>query len=162
MATHSSMLAWKIPWMEEPDRLQSMGSHRVGHNWATSLSEHERKLNPLWAREFQAQSCIGIREGMGGSWRLEYLLPIPKQLTGSLSFVNCPFLDWLKMNALNRRGFLCLHAHTHTHTHTQGQFHSFLTDLCFEFCDENIVSIFFKACKFFCGRLLNYVKGYFS
>ena len=32
MAPHSSTLAWKIPWMEEPDRLQSMGSHRVGHN----------------------------------------------------------------------------------------------------------------------------------
>ena len=38
MATHSSTLAWKIPWTEEPDRLQSMGSLRVGHNWATSLS----------------------------------------------------------------------------------------------------------------------------
>ena len=33
-----STLAWKIPWMEEPGRLQSMGSIRVGHNWATSLS----------------------------------------------------------------------------------------------------------------------------
>ena len=38
MATHSSILAWKIPWMEEPGRLQSMGSLRVGHDWATSLS----------------------------------------------------------------------------------------------------------------------------
>ena len=38
MATHSSTLAWKIPWTEEPGRLQSMGSLRVGHNWATSLS----------------------------------------------------------------------------------------------------------------------------
>ena len=32
MATHSSILAWKIPWMEEPGRLQSIGSQRVGHN----------------------------------------------------------------------------------------------------------------------------------
>ena len=32
MATHSSTLAWKIPWMEEPGRLQSMGSQRVGHD----------------------------------------------------------------------------------------------------------------------------------
>ena len=38
MATHSSTLAWKIPWMEEPGRLQSMESQRVGHDWATSLS----------------------------------------------------------------------------------------------------------------------------
>ena len=34
MATHSSTLAWKIPWMEESGRLQSMGSLRVGHDWA--------------------------------------------------------------------------------------------------------------------------------
>ena len=32
MATHSSILAWSIPWTEEPDRLQSMGSQRVGHD----------------------------------------------------------------------------------------------------------------------------------
>ena len=32
MATHSSTLAWKIPWMEEPGRLQSMGSQRVGYD----------------------------------------------------------------------------------------------------------------------------------
>ena len=37
MATHSSILAWRIPWMEEPCRPQSMGSQRVRHDWATSL-----------------------------------------------------------------------------------------------------------------------------
>ena len=35
MATHSSILAWKIPWTEEPGELQSMGSQRVGHDLAT-------------------------------------------------------------------------------------------------------------------------------
>ena len=38
MATHSSTLAWKIPWMENPGGLQSMGSQRVGHDWATLLT----------------------------------------------------------------------------------------------------------------------------
>ena len=38
MATHSSILSWRIPWTEEPGGLQSMGSQRVGHDWATSLS----------------------------------------------------------------------------------------------------------------------------
>ena len=38
MASHSSTLAWKIPWAEEPGRLQFMGSQRIGHDWATSLS----------------------------------------------------------------------------------------------------------------------------
>ena len=37
MAPHSSTLAWKIPWTEEPGRLQSMGLLRVRHDWATSL-----------------------------------------------------------------------------------------------------------------------------
>ena len=37
MATHSSTVAWKVPWTEKPGRLQSMGSQRVGHDWATSL-----------------------------------------------------------------------------------------------------------------------------
>ena len=43
IATHSSTLAWKIPWMEEPGRLQSMGSQRVGHNWVTSLTREDGK-----------------------------------------------------------------------------------------------------------------------
>ena len=38
MATHSSTLAWKIPWIEDPARLQSMGSQRVRHDRVTSLS----------------------------------------------------------------------------------------------------------------------------
>ena len=38
MAPHSNILAWRIPWTEEPGGLQSKGSQRVGHNWAASLS----------------------------------------------------------------------------------------------------------------------------
>ena len=34
METHSSILAWRIPWTEEPHELQSTGSHRVGHDWS--------------------------------------------------------------------------------------------------------------------------------
>ena len=45
MATHSSILAWKIPWTEEPGMLQSMGSQRVGHNWVTSLSYFNTERN---------------------------------------------------------------------------------------------------------------------
>ena len=36
MATHSSILAWSIPWTEEPGGLQSMGSQRAGHTWVTN------------------------------------------------------------------------------------------------------------------------------
>ena len=44
MATHSSILAWKISWTEEPGGLQSMGSQRVGHNWATNTYLLNRTL----------------------------------------------------------------------------------------------------------------------
>ena len=47
MATHSSTLGWKIPWMEEPGRLLSMESLRVGHDWATSLSLKASNHDPL-------------------------------------------------------------------------------------------------------------------
>ena len=60
MATHSSILAWKIPWMEEPGRLQSTGSQRVGHDRVTSLSLSCEKpgFNPSvekipWRRAWQ-------------------------------------------------------------------------------------------------------------
>ena len=43
MAIHSSTIAWKIPWTEEPGRIQSMGSQRVRHNWMTELNLTDRK-----------------------------------------------------------------------------------------------------------------------
>ena len=42
MGTHSSILAWGIPWMEEPGGLQSLGSHRVRHNWSMSACTYTR------------------------------------------------------------------------------------------------------------------------
>ena len=68
MATHSSILAWRIPGMEEPGRLQSMGSLRVGHDSVTSLSlftfmHWRRKWQPtavFLPGEFQGQwSLVG-------------------------------------------------------------------------------------------------------
>ena len=66
MTPHSSTLAWKIPWTEEPGRLQSMGSRRVGHNWVTSLSlftfmHWRRKWQPtpvFLPGEFQGQGSL--------------------------------------------------------------------------------------------------------
>ena len=43
-ATHSTILAWRIPWTEEPGRLQSMGSQRVGHHWETNTHMLVSKL----------------------------------------------------------------------------------------------------------------------
>src|SRR5574337_844299 len=66
MAPHSSTLVWKIPWMEEPGGLQSVGSLRVGHDRATSLS-----LFTLmhWRRKWQPTPVFlpGESQG-GGAW----------------------------------------------------------------------------------------------
>ena len=74
--SHSSTLAWKIPWTEEPGRLQSMGSRRVGHDWATSLSLFTfmrwKKWQPtpvFLPGESQGQgSLMGCRYGVAQSW----------------------------------------------------------------------------------------------
>jgi len=64
MAPHSSTLAWKIPWMEEPGRLQSMGLLRVGHDWATSLSPFTFMH---WRRKWQPTPVFLPGESQG--WR---------------------------------------------------------------------------------------------
>ena len=64
--SHSRPLAWKIPWAEEPGGLQSMGSWRVGHDWATSLS-----LFPFmhWRRKWQPLQCSCLENPRdGGAW----------------------------------------------------------------------------------------------
>ena len=64
MSPHSSTLACKIPWMEEPGRLQSMRSLRVGHDWVTSLSTE-------WLPFHFSLSCIG--EGNGNLFQCSFL-----------------------------------------------------------------------------------------
>ena len=66
MAPHSSTLAWKIPWMEEPDRLQSMGSLRVGHDWATSLSLFTFMFGEGNGNPLQCSCLENPRDG--GAW----------------------------------------------------------------------------------------------
>ena len=67
MAPHSSTLAWKIPWTEEPGGLQSMGFQRVGHDWATSLScIGEGNGNPLQC------SCLENPMDRGAWWAAVY------------------------------------------------------------------------------------------
>ena len=70
MAPHSSTLAWKIPWAEEPGRLQSMGSLRVGHGRETSLScIGEGNGNPLQC------SCLENPRDGGAWWAAVYGVP---------------------------------------------------------------------------------------
>ena len=70
MTTHSSPLAWRIPWMEEPGRLQSMGLLRVRHDWATSLSLFTFMH---WRRKWQPTPAF-----------------LPGESQGQRSLVDCP------------------------------------------------------------------------
>ena len=77
MATHSSTIAWKIPWMEEPGRLQSTGSQRVGHDCVTSL-HYQRGHSDLHA--FASASLWGM-------CFLSSLLPIISLVPWGLPFI---------------------------------------------------------------------------
>ena len=66
MAPHSSALAWKILWMEEPGRLQSTGSQRVRHDWATSLSLFTFMH---WRGKWQPLQCSSLENPRDrGAW----------------------------------------------------------------------------------------------
>ena len=84
MAPHSSTLAWEIPWMEEPGRLQSTGSRRVGHDWATSLS-----LFMHWRRKWQPTPVFlpGESQGRGAWWAAIYGVSQSRTWLKSLSIV---------------------------------------------------------------------------
>ena len=62
MAPHSSTLAWKIPWTEEPGGLQSMGSHRVVHDW----SDIAAAAGDVWQKPWS--SGAGTRIGCSSPW----------------------------------------------------------------------------------------------
>ena len=65
MAPHSSTPAWKIPWIEEPGRLQSTGSLRVGHDWSTLLSLFTFMH---WKRKWQPTPVFLPGESHRGAW----------------------------------------------------------------------------------------------
>ena len=100
IAPHSSTLAWQIPWMEEPGRLQSMASWRVGHDWATSLSLFTFMH---WRRKWQPTPVFlpGESQGWGTWWAAVYGVTQSqtqlKWLSSSrcLRFIDC--LDWLRV-----------------------------------------------------------------
>ena len=64
MATHSSILAWRILWTEEPGGLQSMGSQRVGHNWVTNTLTSLSKCI-----EHEVNSMVSLRPWVRGTGR---------------------------------------------------------------------------------------------
>ena len=87
MATPSSVLAWRIPWMEKPGRLQSMGSHRVGHDWSDLAASMEVGYCWYWLAMYYNQEQ-DLWDSLGLSLGLLALQP-PKwqlQCQGSPAF----------------------------------------------------------------------------
>ena len=80
MASHSSTLAWRIPRTEEPGRLKSMLSQRVGHNWVTEhmcTHTYERLFVTPWTVAYQAPPSVGFS-------RQEYWIGLPFPSPGDL------------------------------------------------------------------------------
>ena len=69
MATHSSILAWRIPWTEEPGGLQSLGSQRVRHGWANNTATTTILLQVLLGRNhLKAGQLLAVRRYILSSW----------------------------------------------------------------------------------------------
>ena len=103
MAPHSSTLAWKIPWTGEPGGLQSMGSLRVGHNWATSLSLFTFMH---WRRKWQHTPVFlpGESQGWGAWWAAVYGVA---QSRIQLKWLSSRLWEWdshYEISGLKRRG----------------------------------------------------------
>ena len=89
MATHSSTLAWKIPWTEEHNRLQSMGSQRVRHYWATSLH------------------FIKMRMPQGRGWNISENHWLPTLHTSLCLLVDCCLKQLLALGPPEEKVALC-------------------------------------------------------
>ena len=107
LTTHSSILAWKIPWTEEPGRLQSMGSQRVRHDWATNTSLHPPLLGwivfGLFYLCFYLIQISGIGHILVGFVCLFFFFPKTDPLTFSVLFylpVSHPFTFPLPISSL--------------------------------------------------------------
>ena len=111
MAPHSSNLAWKIPWTEEPRRLQSMGLLRVGHDWATSFIFHFYALEKEMAT--RSCSCLENPRDWGAWWAAFYGVaqsrtwlkwlsskPIVKTLSQSKSSMDSCFQGYMLSSTL--------------------------------------------------------------
>ena len=101
MATHSSILAWKIPWMEKPGRLQSVGSQIVGHDWATLLRLASAELqSPLSERQHvmgtmssPGTGCLCSMNSLDSSYPAPFQMFLNVSVTlNQWDWCNCSFL----------------------------------------------------------------------
>ena len=92
--THSSILAWRIPWTEELDRLWSMGSQRVRHNWATNTS-----LSLYWLLPYLSASLLTKLEDIHCQCMLSPICLFPFSLESPLIIFSL-FLSWCPVRSM--------------------------------------------------------------
>ena len=113
MAPHSSTLAWRVPWTEEPGGLQSMGSWRFGHDWASSLSLFTFMH---WGRKWQPTPVFlpGESRGRGSLWAAVYGVSQSqtqlKRLSSSSGFKFIIILNTYSFKALNEK-YMYMHTY---------------------------------------------------
>ena len=92
MVTYSSILAWRIPWMEKPGRLQSTGSQRVGHDWVTSLHfTSDSKESVCHASDLGSRSGRSLEKGIATHSSIFFFLTpiLPVEFHGQRNLVGC-------------------------------------------------------------------------
>ena len=95
MATHFSILAWKIPWAEEPGRLQSMGLQRIRHNWVTNTFFQEivvQSLCCVWFFAIPWNAACKASLSFTISWSLLKLMSIESVMPSNNLFLCHPLL----------------------------------------------------------------------
>ena len=164
MAPHSSTLAWKTPWTEEPGRLQSMGSLRVRHDWATSLSlftfmHWRRNGNPLQC------SCLENTRDGGAWWAA--VSGVAQSRTRLKRLSSSSSIDWLYICLLDEYefSFPCgFTLHLPDHSLDRASFRMFIDHLCFLlgkclfvlwFSSWIVYAFFFKVFRNFFSPLKN-------
>ena len=121
MATHSSILAWRIPWTEETDRLQSIKSHRVRHNWsdlAHARKRHQRTspIMAMWIHTWEGYMTTRTRGWLLGTQRLLHPHPANKMRPQSVYNSKKPYsannmdeLGEMRSQILNESTTLLMH-----------------------------------------------------
>ena len=102
MATHSSILTWRIPWTEEHRELQSMGLQRVRHNWVTNIhTQHQQQLEP---------SLVDYRFSINTSWMNEWMneQTVGTQISVGIRDASMNQIKSLRCSELDRLKYACL------------------------------------------------------
>ena len=112
MATHSSILAWRVPWTKEPGGLQSMGSQRVRHNWVTHIHTHTYILSHIISSSYWW--WVGVLQGKSHSmWWARGVNDQNSYVQNDITelhskMINLLYLKWHRLRNIGWSGHFCV------------------------------------------------------